>query len=166
MKKNLALILAAMFILFTFGACGGEKNDKTTKAGETTAASIDGTKAETAKFSIIIPTGWEKMDVDGGFQLYKMSGEIVEVHFRGFNQGDTHAKLQVEGQVKAYGGTEAKEIELLGKKFWNTTYTANGVKQVYNACIEGGIMISVKYGGPNLDTNPDYMKIVNSVVWK
>lgn len=168
MKKTLALILAAMFILFAFAACGGEtdEKDKTTKAGDTTAAAVQGTKIETAKFSMVVPDGWEKMDVDGGYQLYKMSGEIVEVHFRGFNQGETHAKLQVEGQAKSFSGSEAKEIDLLGKKFWNTTYTANGVKQVFNACIEDGVMISVKYGGPNLDTNPDYMKIVNSVVWK
>jgi len=170
MKKTLALILAAMFILLAFAACGGEKTDdkdKTTKAGEnTTAAAVQGVKIETDKFSMVVPDGWEKMDVDGGFQLYKMSGEIVEVHFRGFNQGATHAKLQVEGQAKAYSGTEAKEIELLGKTFWNTTITVNNVPQVFNACIEDGVMISVKYGGPNLDTNPDYMKIVNSVEWK
>jgi len=167
MKKTLALILAAMFILFAFAACGGEKDDKATKAGDTTmAAAVDGTKIETAKFSIVVPKGWEKMDVEGGFQLYKASGEMVQVSFAGFNQGETHAKLQVEGQVKAYGGTPAKESDLLGKKFWNTTFTTNGVKQVFNACIEDGVMISVKYGGPNLDTNADYMKIVNSIVWK
>lgn len=166
MKKTLALIFAVTMLMLTFAGCGGNTEDKTTKADETTAAAVDGTKIETDKFSIVVPDGWEKMDVDGGFQIYKASGEVVQVSFAGFNQGETHAKLQVEGQVKTYGGTPATEIELLGKTFWNTTYTANGVKQVFNACIEDGVMISVKYGGPNLDTNPEYMDIVNSIIWK
>ncbi len=167
MKKSIALIVAILICVLTFTSCSDKTDDeKTTKAGDTTTVALSGTKVETDDFSLLVPDGWEQMDVDGGFQLYKMSGEVVEVHFRDFNQGDTHAKLQVEGQVKAYGGTQAKEIDLLGKKFWNTTYTANNVEQVFNACIEDGVMISVKYGGPNLDTNPEYMEIVNSVIWK
>lgn len=168
MKRTLAIILAALIALVAFSACGKEDGgDKTTKAGETTTeAAIQGVKVETDKFSIVVPDGWEKMDVEGGFQLYKMSGEVVEVHFRGFNQGADHAKLQVENMQKNYNGTAVKEIELLGKKFWNTTYTAADVPQVLNACIEDGVMISIKYAGKDLETNPVFMDIVNSIVWK
>ncbi|NLX93353.1 MAG: hypothetical protein GXZ02_05750 [Clostridiales bacterium] len=168
MKKSIALIVAILICVLTLTSCSDKTDDeKSTKAGDTTTVALSGTKVETEKFSLLVPDGWEKMDVDGGLQLYKMSGEVVEVHFRGFNQGETHAKLQVEQQAKSYDGTPAKEIDLLGEKFWSTRYTLNGVDQVLNASMDDeGIMISIKYGGPKLDTNPGYMTIVNSIEFK
>lgn len=168
MKKSIALIVVILICVLTLTSCSDKTDDeKSTKAGDTTTVALSSNKVEAEKFSLLVPDGWEKMDVDGGFQLYKQSGEIVEVHFRGFNQGETHAKLQVEQQAKSYDGTPAKEIDLLGEKFWNTRYTLNGVDQVFNARIDnGGVMISIKYGGPNLDSNAEYMTIVNSIEFK
>lgn len=183
MKRSLSLVFAILLILTLFAGCGDKKEDtgETTAAGtgadDTTAApAINGTLFETDNFSVIVPDGWEKMDVDGGFQLYKMSGEIIEIHFRGFNQGETQAKLQVESSAKGLNGTTPVEEEFLGKTFWKTVYTANSVSQVFYACMvdgafrdgakQDGVMLSVKYGGPGYDTNPEFMNILNTVVWK
>ena len=167
-KKIIALIVAIFICVLTLTSCSGKADGKSTAtADETTVAATLGTKVETDKFSVVVPDGWQKMDVNGGFQLYKDSGEIVEVHFRGFNQAQSRAKDVVEQQATANNGSPAKEIDLLGKKFWNTRYTLNGVDQVLNASMDDeGIMISIKYGGPKLDTNPGYMTIVNSIEFK
>lgn len=168
MKKSIALIVAILICVLTLTSCSDKTDDeKSTKAGDTTTVALSGTKVETEKFSLLVPDGWQKMDVNGGFQLYKDSGEIVEVHFRGFNQAQSRAKDVVEQQATANNGSPAKEIDLLGKKFWSTRYTLNGVDQVLNASMDDeGIMISIKYGGPKLDTNPGYMTIVNSIEFK
>lgn len=171
MKKIIALIVVILICVCTLTSCSKKTDDikdtKATQASDTTAAIISGTKVETDKFSVVVPDGWQKMDVNGGFQLYKDSGEIVEVHFRGFNQAQSRAKDVVEQQATANNGTPAKEIDLLGKKFWNTRYILSGVDQVLNASMDDeGIMISIKYGGPKLDSNPDYMAIVNSIEFK
>jgi hypothetical protein len=164
MKKVTALIFAILLCTVTLTSCSKKTED--VKPDDTTAVVVADVVVETDDFSIVVPDGWEQMEVDGGFQLYKMSGEVVEVRFLGFNQGETHAQLQVEQQAESYGGTEAKEIELRGKTFWNTRYTLNGVDQIFDVCIEDGVMISVKYAGPGLDTNPEYMEVINSVQFK
>lgn len=59
-----------------------------------------------------------------------------------------------------------KEVELLGKHFWTTSFTASGVLQVAYHLIEEGEMLSVKYGGPNYETNPDFAAILGPIVFQ
>ena len=154
-------MLTVIILVLALASCGAKTNGK---ADETSAA---GKTVEAEKFKIAVPEGWESAVIDGGFQIFKLTGEMVEVFVRAFGQSGDYAKPQVEWQAQANGGTEVKQIDLLGKKFWNTAYTVNGIAQVFNACTaEDGMMISIKYGGPSLDSNPEYLAIVNSIVWK
>ena len=163
MKKTLALILTAIILILSLASCGAKTDGK---GDETTAAAV-GKAVEADKFTIVVPDGWEATVIDGGFQIFKLTNEFIEVYVRGFDQSGDFAKTQVEWQAQTNSGTEVKEIDLLGKKFWNTAYTINGISQVFDACTaEGGMLISIKYGGPSVDSNPEYLAIVNSIIWK
>lgn len=175
MKKMIVWLLVLALLTVSFAACAGGKEDTTTKPGETqapTAAPVDGETVEAENFSIVVPTGWEYMEVDGGVQIYKMSGEVLEVHYRGFNQGATHAKLQVENAAKN-DNAEVKEVEFLGKTFWYAAYMLNSKPQVFYALIEDairngeektGVMLSLKYA--NFEDASVAEAILKTIVWK
>ncbi len=168
MKKYI-IILIGLCLLFCAAGCQGDAASNTGSPSENEApqsAEPNGDMVDKETFSVLVPKGWEVMDVDGGVQIYKMSGEVFEVHFRGSNMNDTEAQQQAESTAKQYEGTQPELVELLGKQFWTTTFTAGGVKQVTNLCIEEGVMISVKYGGPNYETNPDFEAILDSITFK
>ena len=150
-------------VLSFAAACGGNDQPSGSQGGQATQPAANGTRYEATRFSIIVPDGWEVMDVDGGVQLYKSSGEIFEVHYRGNNMNESEAQSQVESTANNYDGTEPQQATMLGKTFWSTTFTASGVEQVTNLCIENGEMLSIKYGGPGYDTNPDFQTILNSI---
>ena len=175
MKKFIVLLLVLALLTVSFAACTGGKEDKPTKPGETqapTTVAVEGELFDDANFTIVVPTGWEYMEVDGGIQIYKMSGEVIEVHYRGFNQGATHAKLQVESAAKR-DDAEVKEVEFLGKTFWYTAYMLNGKPQVFYALIEdairngeekSGVMLSLKYA--NFEDAAVAETILKTIVWK
>lgn len=168
MKKWTALLLVLAILAFSFAACDTDGN----KPGETDPA-IQGETYEDQNFTIVVPTGWDHMEINGGVQISKASGEVIEVHYRGFNQGANHAKLQVESSAGNFKGTEPKETEFLGKTFWYTEYTLNNKPQAFYALIEDalrdgeqatGVMLSVKYGG--FDDKSLAEDILKTVVWK
>lgn len=192
MKKCISGI-ALFVLLFLFTGCAimsdgkEQKNDivaETRKPEETTKPEptakpietkepnvtmdiplIEGAHYAADKFSLTVPKGWEIMDVEGGYQLYKMSGEIIEVHTRGSNQSEDHAKQQVERTASQYNGTPPAEVDFLGAKFWTTTFTASGVEQVTYLRIEDGVLFSVKFGGPDYATNPEFQAILSNIVF-
>lgn len=166
------LVLGLSLLLITSCSKGASTQATATPATTATAApasagadnaALKGEVYKTDRFSITVPDGWEKMDVQGGVQLYKMSGEIIEVHYRGENQSEDHAKQQAESVASQYGGTDPKEVELLGKTFWTTTYTASGVKQTSYLRMENGEMLSVKCAGANHETDPVFAAILQSI---
>jgi hypothetical protein len=179
--KKIGILLFVMALFLLGSGCSGDSSVKTTatqtpsaetgstaQASEPAApetASLQGETYSADKFSIIVPAGWEVMDVDGGVQLYKSSGEIIEVHFRGENQSEDHAKQQVEENASTYSGTEPKETELMGKKYWTTTFTASGVEQTSYLRMEDGVMLSIKCAKGNYESDPEYAAILDSIVF-
>jgi hypothetical protein len=160
MKKKIAVFMVCLLLAVTTAACAGLSKVDTdeqsqAEAGNTSeavtqddqTAAMKGETFETENFSLIIPNGWEMMEVDGGVQIYKMSGEIVEVHFRGSGQGDDHAQQQVMSVAEQYNGSTPKEVEFLNKTFWTTSFTAAGVSQTSYLRIEDGVLVSVKIAG-------------------
>ncbi|HZK39891.1 MAG TPA: hypothetical protein VFD23_07055, partial [Clostridia bacterium] len=164
MKKNISLTVAILIFVCTLTSCAGKANDEaSTKAGDTTTAVISQIKVETDKFSLAFSEDWDKVDVDGGFQLFKQGNEVIEVHIRGLGQDEAYAKKQVEERAQLNKGTPAKETDLLGEKFWSSRYTLNGIDQVFHARMDDeGSMVSITYAGPNIDNNSEYMTIINS----
>ena len=77
-------IVAIIVMLLLASGCGGAKespqsvSDDSEKAQQ--APAVKGETYETERFSLTVPEGWSVMDVDGGVQLYKMSGEVFEMN--------------------------------------------------------------------------------------
>lgn len=168
-KLVLYVVLVSLFVVLVgCGSADAPSAVDTPQKDEdiTTPEPVKGEIYETERFSLTVPDNWNVMDVQGGVQLYRMSGEIFEVHFQGFNQGEGHAREQIEWLAEQYDGTEPKEVELIGKRFWMTSFTASGVPQVAYHLIEEGEMLSIKYGGPGYETDPVFTAILDSIVFK
>jgi hypothetical protein len=170
MKKAIALFCMLVILPVIVAGCSNGKPASSTSATNAPTAVVtqkplEGTAFKTDKFTITVPSGWESMEVNGGVQLYKMSGEIIEVHYRGSDQSDDSAKQQVESNATQYSGTTPKEVDLLGKKFWATTFTASGVKQTSYIRMENGVMLSIKCAGSDHETNPVFASILNSIIF-
>lgn len=173
MKKISVFLLVTMFV-FLLVACTNAEQPQKTEPDQ--VATYSGKTVEVENFSILIPDGWEYMEVDGGLQLYKSSGEIVEIHYRGFNQGESHARLQVENLAKNNNGTTPEEVRLLGKTLWRTEFTLADKPQVFCAAIEDGIlkngelkdgvMLSIKYTSNPASDGISPNDILETVVWK
>lgn len=173
MKKVSILMVFALLVFLFVGCTNTSPDDKIETDQET---NYSGSTVETENFSILVPDDWEYMDIDGGLQLYKNSGEVIEVDYRGFNQGENHAKLQVENSAKNYDGTTPEEVSFLGKTLWRTEYTFSDKPQVFYATIEDGIlkdgekkdgvMLSIKYTLNPTDESIASEEILETLIWK
>ena len=167
MKKMATVTLSLLLLLLLAGCSGGTAPAATAPpAAEATPQALEGETFTAEKFTVTVPKGWEAMAVDGGVQLYKMSGEIIEVHFRGSGQSEDHAKQQAESNASTYAGTAPAEVTLLGKTFWATTFTASGVEQTSYLRMEDGVLLSIKCAKGNYETTPEYAAIIDSIVFK
>lgn len=177
MKKSLILTVIFVVLLVMLSGCAGKAagqtaaaNPQTTSPGsaEPSAAtsSLAGELYESDKFTITVANGWEAMDIDGGVQIYKMSGEAVQVYFRGSNMSETEPKTQAESQAKQYNGTDPQEVERWGKSWWTTTYTAMDMEQLKYLRIEAGQLVSVSAAGQDIAGNPDIQGMLESIVFK
>jgi hypothetical protein len=165
--KKIGLIIFAMALLVMLSGCSGGSTPAATTApvAEATPQTLVGETFTADKFTIAVPAGWESMAVECGVQLYKASGEIIEVHFRGENQTEDSAKQQAESNAKLYSGTTPVEVTLLGKTFWATTFTASGVEQTSYLRIENGVLLSIKCAKGNYETTPEYAAIIDSIIF-
>lgn len=177
MKKYLVLFLSALIVLVLVAGCSDKPGDAPQTDTPTVSEDLNegsvktdlkGKLYEAEKFTIIAPKGWEVLeftDADG-FQLYKSSGEAIQVQYAGYNQGDGAAKQDVEQFAKNYDGTEAIEIEMLGKNFWVTYYEFSGDEQALYARIEDGVKLSIQTVKGNYENNEEYRAILDSIVFK
>ncbi len=143
-----------------------EINTSEDEAQDNQTTEIDGEIFETDNFSLAVPDGWEMMEVEGGVQVYKMSGEIVEVHFRGSGQSNDHAQQQTAAVAEQYGGSGPEEVAFLGNTFWMTSFTAADVPQASYLRMEDGVMVSVKIAGENFANNEEIQQILQSITFK
>lgn len=164
--KKILLLTVAVFLLFAALASCGEKAEEA-GSGETTAAALpEGTLYENDRFSVTVAKGWEYMDIDGGVQIYKMSGEVVQIYIRGSNMADTEPKSQIESQSQQYGGTAPQEVDKWGKSWWTTSYTAMEMEQLKYLRIEGGQLVSVAAAAKDVEADADIMGMLESVAFK
>lgn len=178
MKKYLVISIILLSLLIVFSGCAGNPAGQTEppkteaapsdSAAQSAAAagSIKGELYEADKFSIIVSEGWEVMDIDGGVQIYKMSGEAVQIYIRGSNMSETEPKTQAESQAKQYNGTSPQEVERWGKSWWTTTYTAMDMEQLKYLRIEAGQLVSVAAAAKDIENNSDILGMLESITFK
>lgn len=184
MQRKIALLVACILLAAALGACKGTDGTVPSTAGTRAAAdteaaaeevaeegealqpSIEGETFETDRLSVTVPTGWESVAIDGGVQLYKQSGEIVEVYIRGYNQSGDWARQQAQSMADMYDGTEPRQVDKWGKTFWNTAFTAAGISQASYLCIENGETVAVKVAGPDYENDAETLGILESIRFK
>ncbi|NLC96632.1 MAG: hypothetical protein GX675_03575 [Erysipelotrichaceae bacterium] len=177
MNRFIILFLILLFVLVNISACSSKSNENlvvddftaTEILQEELSIEIDITEDlyETDKFLIIVPSDWSVMEIDGGFRIYKSNLELIQIQYVGFNQGETHAMLQAKQLSKNSEGTGPEEIEILNKIFWHTTYLNGDIEAGYYARIEeGGIMLTIQTMKGTYETNKEYTKILDTVVFK
>ena len=121
--KVLLLLIGLVALLFLVG-CGGSDDAAAPEAAEGSSGEaaespvadvpeIEGERYETETASMIIPDGWNVMDIDGGFQAYK-GNYAVEVWVRGSGLSDDDARSAIENFINNYDGTERVEIGITG----------------------------------------------------
>lgn len=178
MRKYFVFIVAVLSLLIAFSGCAGNPAGKTEQSkaeaapsdsaapSEAAAESIEGELYESEKFSIIVAKDWEAMDIDGGVQIYKMSGEAVQIYFRGSNMSETEPQTQTESQSKQYNGTSPEEVERWGKRWWTTTYTAMDLEQLKYLRIEAGQLVSVAAAAKDIESDSDILGMLESITFK
>ena len=121
---------------------------------------------ETDRFSIVVAEDWEVMEIDGGVQIYKMSGEAVQIYFRGSNMSETEPQVQAESQANQYNGTTPELVERWGKTWWTTLYTAMNMEQLKYLRIENGQLVSVAAAAKDIAGNAEIQGMLESITFK
>lgn len=171
-SRFLTISLIVMLCFILVGCSQSSPAPATTTPAATTPASappvakIDGKPYSVATFSVTVPTGWTQMKTDAGtdvgVQIYK-GMDIVTIGVAGLNMNDTEAKSQVERTATQYKGTAPEKVQMFGREFWKTTFTAASVYQTTYLSMKDGKMISVKIAGKDHDKN-DMIKSILSTV--
>jgi len=180
MKRITKLILVAVCILTmiavigTFTACGGSSAKAETSTKEEggkaeevqeTAAEVKGTQAETDKFSMIVVDKWEKMDISGGFQIYK-GNDIIQVKVSGMNVTEEEDKSLLENTASRYEGTPLEEVNMFGIKLFKTSFTYSGVEQTFYSGVKNGEQVHIQLSGKDHMNNADIMAMFESITLK
>lgn len=62
-----------------------------------------------------------------------------------------------------HDGTELKEVQLFGLKFYMTSYNANAVDQAFYTSVLNGEQIKLQVTGETYETDPDIKAMVESI---
>jgi hypothetical protein len=169
MKKIFWLVLLLVMVLLPAAGCGTAATTESgapvqSAAAESQAAS--GTVLDYEGFSVTAADGWEQMDIEGGVQFYKPSGEILQIQIGGYNMTEEDAMAQMEGLQSSYGGSDIEAVQLLGMDFIKMSYSASGVEQCIYAAISQGEQIKIQATGKSYEDNGDIRAMVDSIVLK
>lgn len=163
MKKSLVIAIVFIFIMALLVSCGDSA--ETPKDNGGAASDVKGETINTEKFSVLKIDGWEYMEVDGGFQIYKASGEILQIQILGNNVTEEDDKALLEAFANNYSGTALIQVDLLGLKFWMTSADVSGVKQSYYSTVKNGEQVKIQATGLTYDENSDIKAMVDSIVF-
>lgn len=164
MKKSFVTAILFIFIMVLLVSCGDSAEKP--KDNDGTASDVKGETISTEKFTILKIDGWEYMEVDGGFQIYKASGEILQIQILGNNVSEEEDKALLESFANSYSGTALTQVDLLGMKFYMTSAEVSGVKQAYYSAVKNGEQVKIQATGLSYDENSDIKAMVESIEFK
>ena len=158
MKKWLITALLCMCVaeLGAFGAGAGAQAEQ--------PAAPAGDVIDAGKFTVEAPKGWERLDIDGGVQLYKGS-LIFQMKVSGQNVTPEEDLALLQSLADQYDG-EVEETELLGLAFYRLYYTAAGDDQVYYSAVKDGEQIHIQLGGSDFADSAELAAMLSSVQLK
>lgn len=160
MKKSIALIILIICVIMTT-ACNQSSAGKNRKADEP----VKGEMFENEFFSMAVAKGFEKMDIDGGVQVYK-GNKFIEVSFRGFNQSDTEAETSANILANRYNGATPEKVDMLGLTFFKTVIIVNNTPQTVYLAMKGGKKINISIFGKGHENDGELQGMFQSIKLK
>ena len=125
-----------------------------------------GTVYETEKFSVTGAPGWDKMDIDGGIQLYK-SDALLQICVRGYGLAEQDNIMIIESMLEmADESSPITQKSMLGIDFDTATFTAFGMEQTIYATIIDGEQLSIQLGGKDHATDETMQAMLGSIKLK
>lgn len=164
MKKTFSLLILTLVFLLT--GCVGTKTTSAQMMLEEPEIKPAGGVAEYSAFTVRIEEGWETMDIIGGVQIFKTSGEMLQIQVDGDGVAREEDIPLLENVNENYNGSGVREEELLGCSFHTISYTVSGVSQCLYTAVLGGKLVKIQATGLSYDALPDIEKMVESVVFK
>jgi len=169
MKKITVMTIVLLTILLLAAGCGSPAASESGQPAQSAAAesqAAGGTALDYEGFSVAAADGWEQMDIEGGVQFYKPSGEILQIQIGGDNMTEEDSLAQMEGLQSSYGGSDIETVQLAGMDFNAMSYSASGIDQCIYATISDGKQIKIQATGKSYKDNAEIQAMVESIVFK
>ena len=164
MKKTIAvLILLAVFLLT---GCVSTKTTAAQAVLEEPVKRPSGGAADYSAFSVIVEEGWETMDIIGGVQIFKTTGEMLQIQMDGDGVAQGEDIPLLESINENYNGSGIRETQLLGNSFHTITYQTSGVSQCMYTAVLGGKLVKIQATGASYDALPAIKTMVESIIFK
>ncbi len=157
-------LMAVLFLTAGFLSCG--QNKEKSSAGD--ATTVPGKVQESADFKILVPEGWTFTDFkNGAIQTYnKMGTYMVEVKKAGYNMTEKDVESTLQSLANQYKGTPLEKVEMLGLKFYKTTYTFGSTRQTMYTALRKGEKISIGLMGPDHEKDKTIQAVFRSITLK
>jgi hypothetical protein len=158
LRTHLVFLLSLSFVC---ASCG--QNTEQTPGSDDNA--VPGTVQTTAEFSILVPEGWEFVDFgNAALQTYSKDGAfIVEVKQEGLNMTEGDVKATLESLRKQYNGSPLQTMDMLGLRFFMTTYDVQSMHQSKYTALKDGKKFSITLSGPAHETDPVMQAVFASI---
>lgn len=171
-------VRSVLFSLLLAGAlcisCGRDTQEKAgdprpRENGEAVeAVSVGGTLKETPDFTIMVPEGWEFLDLgDGAIQTRSRDGaHMVEARKSGSGLTADAVETAIREFVERKNGTPVETGEMKGLKFSMSSYEEEGTKRSVYYAMKDGARISITLVGPEHTSDPAVQAVFSSIVVK
>lgn len=161
MKKVIVSVFCLSLLGVLLVGCGGGE------AEAPAPAPIEGEELTAEKFTITKLDGWDYMEVEGGFQIYRLStNDILQLQVLGSNVTEDEDKAMLETFSTNYSGTPVEEAELLGMKFYVTRVFFNEIEQAFYSTVLDGQQVKLQVTGKDYQSNAEIATMVSSIVFK
>jgi len=157
-RRGGCLLILMLVLALMLTACGGSGSNEAQSSEPPTQAEpvadvdgpgselfgppIEGDRYETEKVSMVIPEGWNVMDISGGLQAYQ-GNNAVEVWVRGSGLSDSDAEKAMEGLAADYDGSPVETFEHWGLTFYSTVFEMYGMQQFKMSAVKDGERIEI-----------------------
>lgn len=166
MKTTLIAVMLCLSSLLLCACSADVAHTKSQDAASSIAApALEGDLVEADKFTVIAASGWDKMDIQGGVQIYKGS-LIFQMTISGNNVTPEEDLSLLESLKDQYEGSDIEQVELLGLGFYRMDYTASGVEQAFYSAVNNGEQIHIQLGGSGFADDNDIAAMLASIKLK
>lgn len=117
------------------------------------------------KFQITPADGWIRTDIPNGVHLFKPNGDMLQIQMLADFVSDAEDKALLQALAEKYNGSPLEEVELLGIKFYKTTYSAYGKEMTFYSGVKSGEQLKIQINGKSYQENDDMKAMLESVVF-